>query len=813
MTKPIPILKCITERGYMTMIDTNEMSRVLTAYKKDFNKFLWKNEQFKWKAVKQFQNNWDIDAPDFTAMLDKAFARTESLLASVHSYPLGMIKEFSKAAPEEMRAAFRNLFDESISVVTRVEDFQKEADKMLVKYRPTGNDWKSHYQNTNSISTYLWLKFPEKYFIYKSSVFKKVSELLFTGNKPQKVSKAGIILQAFGSYNEIVECIKKDRELINLVGEAVHSNPDCYTDSGLHTLAIDVGYYISNYYDPTKVVSADISKDDWKTYLTDVESQHTEAMQMLKAILLLDGEASCKKLAETYGGHSSRYINGAVSIGKRAKKYFDLPAVIAEDGTEKFYVIPFDGAESNEGGNKVFVYKLKSNLRAALEELDLSQIDPYVKNENDQPEEDRNYWWLNANPNVWSFSAISVNEEQSYTLLNQNGNKRRIYKNFIDAKAGDAVICYESTPVKQVVALAKVTKPQDGISIGFTKTESFVNPIDYAVLKDYTELANMEYFVAPQGSLFRLTKAEFDLIMDVVREANPLLEEKEKDTYSKSDFLSEVYMSETDYDSLTSVLKRKRNIILQGAPGVGKTFAAKRLAYSVMGEKDENRIEFIQFHQNYSYEDFMMGYRPADDGFELKYGVFYRFCTIAANNKDKPYFFIIDEINRGNMSKIFGELLMLIENEYRGKRATLAYNGMQFSVPENLYIIGMMNTADRSLAMIDYALRRRFSFVNMTPGFKTDGFKKYCDSIGNKTFTKLVDKVIDLNNAIADDKSLGPGFCIGHSYFCNHTAEEDPAWIKEIVTYDIIPMLSEYWFDENSKVQKWTDELNGVFNE
>jgi len=243
-------------------------------------------------------------------------------------------------------------------------------------------------------------------------------------------------------------------------------------------------------------------------------------------------------------------------------------------------------------------------------------------------------------------------------------------------------------------------------------------------------------------------------------------------------------MTEEKYDRLVSVIKNKKNIILQGAPGVGKTFAAKRLAYSIMGEKDESRIEFVQFHQSYSYEDFMMGYKPVDNGFDLKYGIFYRFCLKAANQPDKDYFFIIDEINRGNMSKIFGELLMLIERDYRGTKTTLAYNGLSFSVPENLHLIGMMNTADRSLAMIDYALRRRFSFSNMEPGFDSTGFIKYQDGLANDTLNELITKIKELNNEIIQDKSLGKGFCIGHSYFCG-AKECTDEWMKEIVYFDI----------------------------
>ena len=310
--------------------------------------------------------------------------------------------------------------------------------------------------------------------------------------------------------------------------------------------------------------------------------------------------------------------------------------------------------------------------------------------------------------------------------------------------------------------------------------------------------------------IFKLTKAEYDFIFDLVREENPLANEEMTDTYTKDDFLEQVYMSEERYDALKAVLLNKKNIILQGAPGVGKTFAARRLAYSIMGEKDESRIEFVQFHQNYSYEDFVMGYKPSGEGFELKNGVFYRFCQKAANQPKKEYFFIIDEINRGNLSKIFGELLMLIEKDYRGMKATLAYNGLPFTVPDNLYIIGMMNTADRSLAMIDYALRRRFSFFEMEPGFDSEGFIQYQKNLNSETLDRLVECVKELNDEIAKDKSLGKGFCIGHSYFCGRDICTDE-WLRSVVEYDILPMLSEYWFDEPDSLKRWGNKLRGVF--
>ena len=463
-------------------------------------------------------------------------------------------------------------------------------------------------------------------------------------------------------------------------------------------------------------------------------------------------------------------------------------------------------ASQDEEGS--YVWKLRDELSVALDQVDLSGVELYVAAA--PGEEDHGFWWLNANPKIWSFSDIAVGEVQSYTLFNDNGNKRRIFQNFLDARAGDMIIGYESYPVKQIVAIGKISAEQDGEEIYFEKVEGVASPIDYATLKGYPELERMEYFRNPQGSLFKLTRGEFDFIIDLIREENLLRPESAIDAYTKDDFLEEVYMTETRYENLAAVLRNRKNIILQGAPGVGKTFAAKRLAYSMMGEKDESRIEFVQFHQNYSYEDFMMGYKPVEDGFELKYGIFYRFCQKAANQPDKDCFFIIDEINRGNMSKIFGELLMLIERDYRGTKATLAYNGLTFSVPGNLYIIGMMNTADRSHAMIDYALRRRFSFFEVGPGFDSDGFIQYQNDLNSETLNELVSRVKDLNREIALDKSLGKGFCIGHSYFCGRDVCTEE-WLHSIVDYDILPMLSEYWFDDAAKLQRWENILQGVF--
>lgn len=679
------------------MFNKSILEKVLAQYKQDFVLNQWKNENYKWKAVKQFQDNWDVNASDFSEMLSRSLEKTYNLLASANNFPKGMMSEFAKAAPEEVRAMFIALFDESRDVFERMDEFKHQSSVLLEKY---GNGAVQHYQYENAISTYLWLRYPDKYYIYKFSEVKTVASELESDYQFRKGAYAENIRNFLNLYDEISAALKEDAELVNLLHS--HLTDDCYPDPELKTLTIDVGFYISRVF---------------------------------------------------------------------LQKNIDAPTRPSLN-----YAVP------------------------SVEEANLPLHD----------DEKCNYWWINANPKMWSFSDIAVGETQAYTLYNENGNKRRIFQNFLDAKVGDVVIGYESNPVRQIVAIGRVSAEQDGEKLFFEKVETLSSPIDYAVLKECPELENMEYFRNPQGSLFKLTRSEYEFILDMIREENPIVTASSSDAYTKDDFLNEVYMTEEHYETLVNVLRNKKNIILQGAPGVGKTFAARRLAWSMMGEKDDSRIEFVQFHQNYSYEDFMMGYKPVEDGFELKYGIFYRFCQKAANQPDKEFFFIIDEINRGNMSKIFGELLMLIEKDYRGTKMTLAYNGLPFSVPKNLYIIGMMNTADRSLAMINYALRRRFSFFEIEPGFDSQGFISYQNGLNSETLDELISKVKELNRKIAADKSLGRGFCIGHSYFCGRDVCTDE-WLHSVVDYDILPMLSEYWFDDENEFQRWKNVLQGVF--
>ena len=294
--------------------------------------------------------------------------------------------------------------------------------------------------------------------------------------------------------------------------------------------------------------------------------------------------------------------------------------------------------------------------------------------------------------------------------------------------------------------------------------------------------------------------------------------------FTVEDALADLFLARSQLEAILSALRRKRNVVLQGPPGVGKTFLARRIAYALMGQKDKNRYEMVQFHQSYSYEDFIQCYRPrANGGFQRRDGVFYDFCNRARLDRERPFVFVIDEINRGKLSKIFGELMMLIEGDKRGPdfAVPLTYSessGERFSVPDNVYLIGLMNTADRSLAMVDYALRRRFVFFNLEPCFKNSPFATTLQQQGvsASVVSRIIEKMSELNDVICSDhKNLGRGFAIGHSFFCPNLAsvsddiqaDDWDRWYRTIVETEIAPLLEEYWFDDPERAQSEIEKL------
>lgn len=692
------------------MINRDKLKPVIEEYKTYFPMH-WRNSinggvSCKWEAVKCFREHWDIDATDFADMLSQALAKTGSLLNAAHFFAGGMLIAMARAEGETVRQMFRDLYDDTQDLAQRITDFEAAAEKIRAVH--DDGTWNSHYQHANAISTYLWLRYPEKYYVYKYTVCHDVAVTLEADFQPNGNGAAENVVQCYCLYDEIRGELCADAELSKLFADTI---PDAANASEyLNTVTIDFCYYLSQVYRKEK--SAPPAND-------------------------APADSAAPSIWKISEG------TDATGPSSGNKKIFMEHGVVVVHGETKAL-----GTSGQTQGEAFRLEIKKGDFFYLCYASSVQLLGQFTSDEAIENPEMGGGWY-----------------ERPYRVIAKSKSTTLPYKDKLKWWTPNA-----NTTCVRV--------PDDEENRGL-----------------FEKLLLMPYFGM---TLYELKTAST----------------KPDKTYGKTEFVREVYMNEREFDILSALLRENKNLILQGAPGVGKTFAARRLAYAMMGEKDDSRVKLVQFHQNYSYEDFVMGYRPDGSGFKLTKGIFYNFCREAQEHPDKEYFFIIDEINRGNLSRIFGELLMLLEKDYRGTEISLAYNGEPFSVPKNLYLIGMMNTADRSLAIMDYALRRRFKFYDMYPAFGSEGFRTYQKRLDNVLFDALIEQIKSLNREIAGDVSLGRGFCIGHSYFCGRTPQTcTEEWMYMTVEYDILPMLREYWFDEPEKVQKWEERLRGVLND
>lgn len=862
------------------MINKEKLRQVIAEYKKFFLQYFVKQESFKWRAVQVFQDNWDIEADDFAAMFKRATSVAKDLLGSYASYPVARILVFADKDKEYTRSMFRNLFDESQDLATRIREFMSKA--KVIQEQVATEKKQQDYQDTNAISTYLWLKYPEKYYIYKYTASLATAVLL----EADYIPKTGAIdapIECSRMLNEICEELKKDEELITLFHDNLPSN--CYPDPEFHTLTWDVCFYIDKYYIDWigKDFITGIGVEKWKELLQDKSVFYDSSMEIMKCMKEYGGEATCSQLAQRYGRDYGFYNLGSSQLGKRIAKKTGCPTGVGE--ASKYWPILYLGRYPSPEEKGVFSWKLRDELSEALESIDLSGVQLFETKgnadyigileyldenrehqynsqlETDNPEykalrergeeivcelekiaqyyaknhnldECEPISWLDGSGTKTARSLQIVLKKHRYKdclisikiVAEFNPERKSYYRVSLDIENDDA----EDYERNQFHSFLDEKIENEKLFIT-GKRDEWGNPIilDEPIEEIRRKVQNGEYRKVQLSSfIYRdprdnsITKLS-DGIMEAV---NSLLPYYERSAHTISKIKGGAVM---EYD---------KNMILYGPPGTGKTYSTAIYAVAICDElaleavkswdyadvmerynqlKESGRIVFTTFHQSYGYEEFIEGIKPVLSAVEegtardLQYtvedGVFKAFCAAADNGEQedgikKPYVFIIDEINRGNISKVFGELITLIEESKRKGSAeelsvVLPYSKESFCVPGNVYLIGTMNTADRSIALMDTALRRRFRFVEDMPDI-TVLRKLHADFVEDLDVAEML-RVMNERIAILYDRE----HTIGHAYFIPLRDNPSIECLANIFRKAIVPLLQEYFYENYQDIQ------------
>ena len=718
------------------------LTETLAAWIEDYQLQLprWTQEElYKWRAVKVFQDNWDLETTDFPDMLRQSLAATANLLTSSKYYPKLMIERFADQRPEDVRAAFRHLFDEELPLLARLKQFMDVAEIWRQEF--TGAPANNSYQNQRTLLAYLTLRYPERYYLYKSEMYKNFAALVaapFDNRHKAAVTRVQDYLALAGQVREVLT-----HAPALLAAHQARLTPECYSDAALHLLTQDFIYC---------------------TVRASAEAAQEEAAEAG------DNDADSEQLDDD-GDETA-----------------PIAATIAEEPAAKprWWVI---GA-----GVGAYLWEdWKSEGVMSIGWDSLGDLRDYSSKE--------------------AIQEVLIAENDH---TNRNNDALACWQFYKDVRIGDYVIVKKGRTV--VEGVGRVTGPYnyDPTLDEFHHVRSVEWLLDGPWERTADVMFGTKTLTDVTGhKLVQLIQLELETPTQLHRiQATGSGEGKEEKPvglppYTFAQASADLFMSDAALTGLLNSLKRKMNLVLQGPPGVGKSFVAKRLAHLLLGEADDTRVEMVQFHPSYSYEDFIMGYRASGTGFVREAGVFLKFVRdVVLVNPGKDYVFIIDEMNRANLGKVLGECMLLLEGDKRGPehKVMLPYGGEYMYLPDNLYLIGTMNTADRSLALVDFALRRRFAFKRLQPELG-ERFTSYLTDKHRLTaefVTQLTDAVGRLNAQVAEDRTLGADFLIGHSYFSGgpQEAESPEAWYERVLEDEIGPQLEEYWIENPSLAQE-----------
>jgi 5-methylcytosine-specific restriction protein B len=744
-------------------------------YKKTFDEHR-KDELYKWEAVNWFQSHWSVDADDFHAMLKKALSKAGNLLTRSYFFAKKMITLYAEKEPEIVCAMFKDLFDDSQTLSNRIANFITSADKLNAKYSEFG---KQHFQDPRSISVYLFLNHPDKYYLYIPEKFKVFAEMMSAEDQP-KANKIESMLSYYAMCDKVLEFVLADTELIDMSESSILEDSEkCYQDKGYRVLTDDIVYYAyreykqglkdSEWWPSEDEYHPGIDTDQWKKLWANETVFTNDAKRVISSFLSFEDGATCKQVGLKFDRNGEFYNRGSSALAERIYKETECELPPKEKNAI-WWPILYIGKPAGRDIEGVYIWKLRQELRAALEKLGVEP--PLVTEKTKEDLENEFIEWFSKQSNNGVPYKKKYLDAIRTTLKNS-------CKNLADVELQQPNLFYQ-TDLAEFNELQKTIRNSNFYKsvVESSKNGAFSRGMDF--YKMFLES--------------RSNKSSHD-------------EDYETPQHKEERTLPERRPRQSS--------RHQMNVILYGAPGTGKTYSVTEYAMAIIEDRDVNynpmsgeerenllssykertksgQIVFTTFHQSYSYEDFIQGLRPVLKSETMKFsvedGVFKKISDKAMMDNDNNYVIIIDEINRANISRVFGELITLIEADKRwGEANELSVtlpSGDPFAIPNNLYIIGTMNSADKSISLIDTALRRRFDFIEIAPNVSL---------IENSVLRKMLKALNKELLAELDSSDL----LIGHAYFINKSESD----LVNIMNRNIIPLLYEYFHDNERKVK------------
>ncbi len=817
----------------------DKIKEIVSAYKADFTR-INDEERYKWQAIGHYKAHWNIDAKDFGAMFSEAFKLADKLLAANRYYPYKIVMDYIKIEPETVRKLFRILYNESISLSQRYVDFRAGFDKFVNPIEL------NHYQDLHAISVYLSFEYPETYYIYQYKIYKAFREKTgFVEEKTKSKSEVWKLENYHCMCDLVLSIVSQDEELITMSKNRLDNS--CYKDEAYHLLSMDIIYFASrlsknqteaedeiSYWPSLAEYNPNITVNNWTDILKNRTITSDENLSMLKMILEQGGESTCANLAQIYGNTYNYYNKLGSSFAEKVKKKYNCPDCM-HNGVIRYYPVPFVGRSVIEGGKNRYSWKLRDELKEALENMDLPDI-PVCDKDDIKTDVSKNTI-LYGPPGTGKtyhtvIYAVAIIENKELAAVGEE-DYDDVLNRYNEYKAEGFI---EFTTFHQSYGYEEFIEGIKPVMDNDDEKNDIQYEISSGLFKNFCDRASR---LTLKQQKREIGIHNSSVIWKVSLEGtgdNPTRRECMENGHIRIgwDSYGENISSDTDFK-----VSGGKNVLnafiykMKAGDIVLSCYTATTIdAIGVVTGEHEWHNEYANYKRlrkvNWLVKNINENITEINNGANLTLSSVYKLnialsdvmdiveknisdttpeITPATNmEKKKNYVFVIDEINRGNISKIFGELITLIEPSKRigqpeGMKVKLPYSQQFFGVPDNVYFIGTMNTADRSIATMDTALRRRFCFKEMMPDAEVlDGISVEDISIKemfiriNKRITVLYDKE----------------HTIGHAYFI--PLRDNPAIevLAAIFSEHIIPLLQEYFYEDYEKIRLILGDNNKV---